>query len=98
MVMQYNKRDLPHAVPVEQLERLINADARPTHLSVATEGQGVLETMRAIVGAVVGEIAQAGVPVMARRPEPADRAAGQLGKTRDGSGCRADARPAGNAM
>jgi signal recognition particle receptor subunit beta len=86
MVMQYNKRDLRQAVPVEQLERLINVEARPVHLSVATEGQGVLETLRAIVSAVVGEIAQAGVPAMASCSGPADGAATRRrGGARDGS-------------
>ncbi len=59
LILQYNKRDLPSAVPAQQLERLLNGNGWPTYPAVATRGQGVIETLKAIVGAVVGELAKA---------------------------------------
>ncbi|MEW6367769.1 MAG: ATP-binding protein [Acidobacteriota bacterium] len=44
IVMQYNKRDLPDAVPQEVLNQQLNPGNLPCFLSVATVGTGVLET------------------------------------------------------
>jgi signal recognition particle receptor subunit beta len=57
LVLQYNKRDLPDAVALSQLERLLNGAGWQTIEAVAPEGRGVLETLKAIVAAVVGELA-----------------------------------------
>lgn len=53
-VMQYNKRDLPDALPVEDLESYLN----PKHEfmsfeAVATEGKGVRETLREVSSQVL---------------------------------------------
>jgi len=58
LVLQYNKRDLPQAVSVEKLESLLNGGGWPAFPAVAIEGTGVLETLKAIVTTVVGELAQ----------------------------------------
>jgi hypothetical protein len=47
-VIQYNKRDLPGAVPIEQMEAELNPQRVPSFPAVATRGEGVLETFRAI--------------------------------------------------
>ena len=60
LVLQYNKRDLPEAVSIEQLERLLNSGGWPAYPAVASTGQGVIETLKAIVGVVVGELARGG--------------------------------------
>jgi signal recognition particle receptor subunit beta len=52
MVMQYNKRDLPNAISVEELDRLVNKDHLPTNQAVANKGQGVFETLK-IIGKMV---------------------------------------------
>ncbi len=62
MVMQYNKRDLPGAVPIEQLDRLLNPGLWPTFTSVATRGEGVVETLRAILNRVIKELARTARP------------------------------------
>jgi signal recognition particle receptor subunit beta len=56
LVLQYNKRDLAQAVPTEQLDRLLNGGAWPTFPATAIQGEGVLETLKAILGGVVGEL------------------------------------------
>jgi mutual gliding-motility protein MglA len=48
MVMQYNKRDLPTAVPVAELQSLLNPDGRPHVESVAYKGVRVAETIEAV--------------------------------------------------
>lgn len=54
-VLQYNKRDMPNAVPLEYLEdALNNRYPRVTaYQSVATTGFGVMETLNCIAGLVV---------------------------------------------
>ena len=49
MVVQYNKRDLPTALPVEDLAEHLGLEKYPHVESVAAEGKGVLETLRLIV-------------------------------------------------
>jgi len=44
IIMQWNKRDLPDAMPLAKLETDLNAAKRPAFESVATTGAGVLET------------------------------------------------------
>ncbi|HWK89191.1 MAG TPA: ADP-ribosylation factor-like protein, partial [Longimicrobium sp.] len=44
-VIQYNKRDLPDALPVEVLEQELNDAGAPSFAAVASEAQGVLETL-----------------------------------------------------
>jgi len=51
--MQYNKRDLEKKVAVEDLESLLNERHVPYFESIATEGKGVREPLRAICAAVV---------------------------------------------
>src|SRR5499425_1061230 len=46
LVMQYNKRDLPNASPVEELTKLLNYRARPEFLATATNGFGVFDTLK----------------------------------------------------
>ncbi|NPB08272.1 MAG: gliding motility protein [Aquificae bacterium] len=53
VVIQYNKRDLPSALPVEDLEKELNPLGKPFTEAVATEGVGVEETLDKIIGEVV---------------------------------------------
>jgi signal recognition particle receptor subunit beta len=45
-VIQYNKRDLPTVMPVEQMRRDLNTFGVPDHEAVAMTGQGVFDTLR----------------------------------------------------
>ncbi len=48
LVLQWNKRDLPTALPPGALERAINERKVPTFEASALTGEGVLETLRGI--------------------------------------------------
>jgi signal recognition particle receptor subunit beta len=49
IVMQYNKRDLPSSVPVEELRSHLNPSAQlPEHEAVAISGRGVFDTLKAV--------------------------------------------------
>jgi signal recognition particle receptor subunit beta len=47
-VLQYNKRDLASAVPIERLEKELNLRGVPSFEAVASEGLGVFATLKAI--------------------------------------------------
>jgi len=47
-VIQYNKRDLPNIVPMEDLRREINLTNVPDFEACATTGEGVFETLKAV--------------------------------------------------
>lgn len=47
-VLQYNKRDLASAMPIERLEKELNIRAVPSFEAVASEGLGVFATLKAI--------------------------------------------------
>jgi len=53
VVIQYNKRDLPGALPVADLERDLNKLGAPHFESVATTGIGVEETLKGITQLVI---------------------------------------------
>jgi hypothetical protein len=48
IVLQYNKRDLPNAVPMEELRAHLNPMGLQEYEGVATEGRGVFDTLRAV--------------------------------------------------
>jgi mutual gliding-motility protein MglA len=56
LVIQYNKRDLPNALPVEELDREINHLGVRTFESVATTGLGVEETLKGITQVVLSHL------------------------------------------
>jgi signal recognition particle receptor subunit beta len=56
LVIQYNKRDLPDAVPVPVLEARLNKWGAPHVEAVANSGQGVLPTLREISKLVVARL------------------------------------------
>ena len=47
-VLQYNKRDLANAMPIERMERELNPTGVPSFEAVASEGLGVFATLKAI--------------------------------------------------
>jgi signal recognition particle receptor subunit beta len=56
LVFQYNKRDLPGAVSVQELEATFNPMKRPYFEAVAFKGQGVMETLQAVSQAIIREL------------------------------------------
>lgn len=56
MVFQYNKRDLKNTFSIEELNKILNPRGLPFFGSVATEGKGVLEALRAISSLILGNI------------------------------------------
>ena len=55
-VIQYNKRDVENAVPVEQLQQSLNLLGVPAFEAVATQGTGVYETFEGIASLVHKEL------------------------------------------
>jgi signal recognition particle receptor subunit beta len=56
LVLQYNKRDLPTALPVDELRRELNRLAVPEFETVASRGEGLLAPLREITRLVVKEL------------------------------------------
>ncbi|MBK8099748.1 MAG: GTPase domain-containing protein [Planctomycetes bacterium] len=55
-VIQYNKRDLPNAMSVEDLDRKMNKFGVPTFEAVAYTGEGVFPTLKTLAGMVLESI------------------------------------------
>ena len=55
-VIQYNKRDLPGVMDVEELRRLVNPTNVPDFEGVANKGVGVFETLKAVAKLVFMEL------------------------------------------
>ena len=55
-VIQYNKRDLPNAAPMEQLRPVLNPTKVPEFEACATSGAGVFDTLKAVAKAVLTEL------------------------------------------
>jgi mutual gliding-motility protein MglA len=56
LVLQYNKRDLPGALPVEELRRELNPWGAPDFETVASRGEGLLPALLGITKLVVREL------------------------------------------
>ena len=56
LVYQYNKRDVPDAMPVDLMRQLLNPGGAPDLEAVASQDQGVVETERLILKHVVASI------------------------------------------
>jgi hypothetical protein len=56
LVMQYNKRDLPNALSLPELEKEVNKIGVPSYESVATTGLGVEETIKGITQLVLAHL------------------------------------------
>ncbi len=53
LVLQWNKRDMPDALPVEELEAKLNRWGAPTFPAVAITGEGVFPTLKALSSMVL---------------------------------------------
>ncbi len=57
-VIQYNKRDLPNAAPLEDMRQLLNPGGVPEFEACATTGEGVFETLKCVAKLVLTDIKQ----------------------------------------
>jgi signal recognition particle receptor subunit beta len=55
-VLQLNKRDLPGAMPVEELTKLLLVKGEPVYEAVATKGIGIPESLKAVARQVLVEL------------------------------------------
>ena len=55
-IIQWNKRDVPSALPVNVLERYLNRRRVPSFEAVAFEGKGVFATLRSISKNVMAQL------------------------------------------
>jgi len=56
MTVQYNKRDLPNIMPVEEMAPMVNPRNMPAFEAIAPQGQGVFETLKDIARQVILEL------------------------------------------
>jgi hypothetical protein len=54
--MQYNKRDMPDALPLPVLEKYLNSMHVPAYEAVASKGVGVFDTLRTISKLIVSKL------------------------------------------
>jgi signal recognition particle receptor subunit beta len=59
-VIQYNKRDLPNAAPLDEMKRLLNPLGVPDFEACATTGEGVFETLKAAAKGVLTDLKKLG--------------------------------------
>jgi len=57
-VVQYNKRDLPNAAPLDEIRKVLNAVGVPEFEACATTGQGVFETLKSVARLVLRDLKQ----------------------------------------
>ncbi len=55
-VIQYNKRDLPNAVPVKEMDEALNPRKVPAYDAIAPKGDGVFETLKDVAKLVIMEL------------------------------------------
>ena len=83
LVIQYNKRDLPNALPVAEIDRDLNKLRAPTFESVATTGIGVEDTLKGVTQLVLSHLVK---KYGLEGSEPLDREIQILNATPDPSG------------
>ncbi len=55
-VVQYNKRDLPNAAPLEEMKRLLNPNNQVEFEACAPVGKGVFETLKGVAKGVLTDL------------------------------------------
>ncbi|VAX18285.1 gliding motility protein MglA [hydrothermal vent metagenome] len=67
LVIQWNKRDLPNALPVEELEKKVNHIGAASSEAVAAIGDGVLSTLKLAASMILGRLNSKEPPAGARK-------------------------------
>jgi signal recognition particle receptor subunit beta len=55
-VLQFNKRDLPNILSVDELQKQLSVKGEPTVEAVAVTGQGVFDTLKEVAKLVLAEL------------------------------------------
>lgn len=85
LVLQWNKRDLPHLIPEAELNATLNDRGVKTLSAVASQGTGVLETLRFITLGVFNNIKAGGkAGPNPPAPGPSPRGASMVGSSGTG--------------
>jgi signal recognition particle receptor subunit beta len=58
LALQFNKRDMPSAMPYDLMVRELNVKGEPTFEAVAPKGIGVFETLKAVAKQVLHELSR----------------------------------------
>jgi signal recognition particle receptor subunit beta len=56
LVLQYNKRDLPNVVPIDELQAALNTRNVPWFEACAPKGTGVFDTLKGVAKLVLNEL------------------------------------------
>jgi signal recognition particle receptor subunit beta len=91
LVIQYNKRDLPGALSVAELNAKVNTIGAPVFEAVAVKGEGVMQTLKGISKLVVDRLNEEYAPVKSAAAPAA--AAGSAASPRPASAPPAAPRP-----
>jgi signal recognition particle receptor subunit beta len=54
--LQFNKRDMPSAAPVDEMYRILNFKREPTFEAVAPQGIGVFDTLKSVAKLILIEL------------------------------------------
>ena len=54
--LQFNKRDLPNVMPVDEMYRMLNFKREPTFEGIAPQGVGVFDTLKAVAKQILIEL------------------------------------------
>jgi len=57
-VIQYNKRDMPDVITMDDLEMELNPEKYPSFEAVATRGDGVFDTLKCVAKGVLKKLSQ----------------------------------------
>ncbi len=57
-VIQYNKRDKPEIISLDDLEQELNPEGYPSYEAVAVNGDGVFDTLKAVAKGVLQKLSQ----------------------------------------
>ena len=54
--LQFNKRDLPTVMPVDEMYRMLNFKREPTFVGIAPQGVGVFDTLKSVAKQILVEL------------------------------------------
>lgn len=72
IVIQYNKRDIPGALSIEELEEKLNHRGAPAFEAIANTGQGVFPTLKAMAASVLDSLHRAQTDASGMAAVPAE--------------------------
>jgi|SRR5690554_5069123 len=69
LILQYNKRDLPGVMSIEEMDAELNALGAPVFPTSAATGEGILESLDALVQLVIDDFERRNMPEMSSTPD-----------------------------